>query len=108
MEKLKTCLPELRYLFHHLKPAQRLNYVKYGSTSLTECLANLGLNLMYSNKNGLKLSSSQIKALRKNKSALLKLIMAKSIQAQRKALSNKMINLLLTILMNIADQIETD
>ena len=95
-------------MFHHLKPGQRLNYVKYGSSILAECLANLALNLIYSNKNKLELKPSQIKILRKNKPGLIKLIMAKDVQSQRKALTTKLINLLLSILMSITDQIEKD
>ena len=108
MDRLQQCLGELRYLFYHLRYDKRADYVKYGSVVLIECLQNVALNFMYSNKNNIDLSSIQIKTLRKHKKAILRLVMAKDTQAQRKALNNKLIDVLLTIFMSISKKLKLE
>ena len=108
MDRLRQCLPEMRYLYHHLKPNKRSNYVKYGSVTLVECLTNVALNLMYSNKNGIKLTPLQIQNLRKNKRGIVKLIMSEDVKTKRKILNNKLIEVLLSTLMDIAEDLDFD
>ena len=100
MEELENCVPELRYIYKYLKFKDRANYVKYGSPTLFSCLVKIGLNLMYSNKNGLSLTAKELKLLKKNKKNVIKLVTSKNVKIQHRCLTNKLIDVLLQIFLS--------
>ena len=108
MDSLLQNLPEIRYLYYHLNNRKRSNYVKYGSKALVDTLANVALNLVFSNKNGIKLSAAQIKTLKKQKKALMRLILAKTVETKRKLLTARVIDTILSIFMKIAKKLNLD
>ena len=108
MESLLSNLPELRYLYYHLKYRERSNYVRYGSPALVDTLTNVALNLVFSNKNGIKLTPAQIKTLRTHKNALTQLILAKDAKTRRKYLKAGVIDAILSIFMKIAKKYKLD
>lgn len=91
----------MRYLYKYLDYDDRQNYVKYGSPTLITCLVQVGLNLMYSNKNGIELTKAQLQLLKKHKKNIVKLITAKTEKDQKKALTNKLIDVLLSVLLPV-------
>ena len=101
MEELDSCLAELRYSYKYIRFADRANYVKYGSKTLFSCLIKVGLNLMYANKNGLPLSSKQIKTLKKYKKTIIKMVSSENEKVQRRCLTNKLIDTMLGILLSV-------
>ena len=107
MEELENCLPELRYIYKYLKYNDRANYVKYGSPTLISCLIKIGLNLMYSNKNGLSLSPKQLNLLKKNKKNVIKLVTSQNEKVQHRCLTNKLIDVLLKIFLSVIAKLET-
>ena len=107
MEELENCLPELRYIYKYLKYNDRANYVKYGSPTLISCLIKIGLNLMYSNKNGLSLTPKQLNLLKKNKKNVIKLVTSQNEKVQHRCLTNKLIDVLLKIFLSVIAKLET-
>ena len=97
MKKLKHCMPQLRYLFFYIKKIKRSGYIKYANSDLVDCLWQIRLNLMFSHKNGIKLTNAQIALMHRYKKGLKQLLVAKSIEEKKKKLSNDIIDILLTI-----------
>ena len=63
---------------------------------------------MYSNKNGLKLTSKQVKTLKKHKKGIIKLVSAKDETAQLRCLTNKLIDVMLAILLSVVKDLESN
>ena len=105
MDELKDCLAELRYLYKYIKFKDRSNYVKYGSRTLFSCLVKVALNLMYSNKNRIDLSSKQIALLKKHKKMVIRLATSNDEKIQRRCLTNKMIDVLLGIFLPVVAEL---
>lgn len=97
MEKVKKNLPELRYLYFYVKKGKRVDYVKYANSEFIECLWQIGLNLVFSNKNNIKLKKKDLDLLRKNRLALKRLIRADSVKERKASLTNTVLDTLLSI-----------
>ena len=78
MEILNDCLAEIRY-FLSLSKSQKKKFLDKASPQFIECLHQVAINLLYAHKdmNGLTLDVSHIKALKKHRSTLLRLVKAK-------------------------------
>ena len=108
MEELKRCLPELRYLLQHLNSHERVAYIKTGSDRITNCLTEVGLNLMYSNKNGLPLTSDHIQQLKPFKREIKKLILSKTVGQRKKLLKEKLVDCLLSVILSVVSTLELE
>jgi hypothetical protein len=97
MKTVKHCMPQIRYLFFYIKKIKRSGYVKYANSDLVTCLWQIGLNLMFSHKNGIKLTKSQINLMHRYKKGLKQLLNAKSIEERKKCLTNDILDILLSI-----------
>ena len=108
MDDLKRSLPELRYVFHHLKKNERVDYIRTASAGLIECLNQIIINLLYSHKNGMNLTSSQIKKLKPHKSVMKKFISTKSFSVKRKLLKNSALSAILEVIIAFATDANTE
>ena len=108
MEELKRCLPELRYLKHHLNPHERQTYINAGSDRITNCLVEVALNLMYSNKNGLPLTTAHIQQLKPFKGEMKKLILSKTVGKKKKILQEGLVDCMLSVLLSVVATLELE
>ena len=108
MEHLKRCIPELRYLKVQLDLQQRDEYVKASKPELINCLVQVVLNLMYANKNGLPLTQTHIELLKPFKNIMKKIIGSKVTATKKKLLSPELVEVILTIIIEVVDDLELD
>lgn len=97
METVKRNLPELRYLYFYVKKTKRAEYVKYASSEFIETLWQIGLNLVFSNKNNIKLRKKDLTLLRKTRLGLKRLIRSESAKDRRSSLTNAVLDVLLSV-----------
>ena len=98
--ELSACVPELRFLFFHLKFQKRSEYVNHSKTSVVQCLQRIALNLVFSKQANIKLTKSQIALLKRNKKKITSLINAKTLKEKKRHLSNGLIAILLQIILS--------
>lgn len=98
MKQFILNIPQLRYLFYYIKKNKRVAYIKYAKTDFIESLWQVALNLLYSNKNGIKLTKSQIQLLHHYRVALKRLVSATSTKDKKRHLTNNVIDVLLTLI----------
>ena len=103
ISELDICIPELRYIYHHLSDAKRADYVKHAKSHIVECLFRVALNLTYNFT--LKLTKSQIVLLKKHKKPILNLIKAKTVKQKKKILTNSLIKVLLKVVIPVVKQL---
>ena len=59
LKSLKQYYPELRYLFFHVKKKDRQNYIMHSDSKFVNMMVQICLNLVYCEKNSLKLTAAQ-------------------------------------------------
>ena len=109
MECLKRRLPELRFLYMHLKGNKKEKRLYTMNNAMVTCLTQISLNLLYSNKNGLALTKTQKNKLAPYKRILEKLIRSKSIKEKKVLLRKRgLVLAMLSILFQIAIRYRID
>ena len=110
MEFLKQCLPELRFLYMHLKGKKKEKYLDNLSSRMIKCLVSVALNLVYSNLNGILLSKVQKKKLLPFKGSLKKLILSKNLKEKKNILKKKrgLVSVMLSILFLVISKYRID
>ena len=108
--ELNSCIPELRYIFFHLKNKKRVEYIKYARTGIVDCLQRVALNLAYAVQARISLSKTQIGSLKPYKKKIKALIAAKTIKEKKKILTNSLVEAMLKIILSkrILDQLGID
>ena len=105
LKPLKQYYPELRYLFFHVKKKDRQNHIMHSDAKFVNMMVQICLNLVYCERNNLKLTGAQIKRLKAQKSALRSLLSAKTLLEKKKQLlTSPIIHLLLSILIDVVSQ----
>ena len=110
MEFLKQCLPELRFLYMHLKGKKKEIYLNNLSNRMVKCLSSVALNLLYSNVNGLLLTKVQKKKLLPFKASLEKVILVKSLNDKKNILRKKrgLVQAMLIVLFGVVSKYRID
>ena len=85
MKILKECMPQLRYMGSLNKKAL-IKYIDTSHPRVIRCLYEIALNILFSHKNGLKISKKQLKPLKKHKKALLALVKTSELLKRKKIL----------------------
>ena len=98
MEELQKQLPQLRYLFYYVKKPKRAAYLRYANVALVNILWQCALNLVFSNKNNLKLTKGQIRLLKRHRVGLNRLIDASTTKDRKRHLTNDVIDVILAVL----------
>ena len=104
LKPLKQYYPELRYLFFHVKKKDRQNYIMHSDAKFVNMMVQICLNLVYCERNNLKLTGAQIKRLKAHKSALRSLLSAKTLLEKKQSLTSPIIHLLLSILIDVVSR----
>ena len=104
LKSLKQYYPELRYLFFHVKKKDRQNYIMHSDSKFVNMMVQICLNLVYCEKNSLKLTAAQIKRLKMHKSVLKRLLSAKNLLEKKQLLTSPIIHLLLSILIDVVSR----
>ena len=50
LASLRTYFPEIRFLFYHVKSADRVAYIKQSKSGLIQILSEIALNLIFCKK----------------------------------------------------------
>ena len=108
LASLRAYLPEIRFLFYHVKNHDRVSYIKQSKSGLVEILAQIGLNLVYCKKNNLEVTEAQCKRLRKHKAGLQRLIITKSTKKKRDVLTLPLLNTLLSVIISVMSKMGLD
>lgn len=107
MHILVECLSELRYL-GSLRGKKLSKYIHKASKRLIDCIQQIALNILYSNKNGLNIKKSRLKKLKKHKKELIKLVYTKNHTKKKQILKKKggmvleMLSILATVIASLA------
>ena len=107
MHILVECLSELRYL-GSLRGRRLSKYIHTASKRLIDCIQQIALNILYSNKNGLNIKKSHLKKLKKHKKQLIKLVHTKNHTKKRQILKKQggmileMLSILSTVIASLA------
>ena len=104
MDDFKRSLPELRYIYYHLNDQERVNYIRSASSDLIDSINEVILNLLFSHKNGLKLTKSQMKTLRPYKAVMKKFILSKSLSIKRNLLKKAALRAILATIIAFASK----
>lgn len=109
MECLKQRLPELRFLYMHLKGRKKEKRLYTMNNAMVTCLTQISLNLLYSNKNGLALTKTQKKKLSPYKKVLEKLVRSKSIREKKTLLRKRgLVSTMLLVLFQLVIKYRID
>ena len=100
MDELQKTLPQLRYLFYYVKKLKRAAYIRYSNVSLVNTLWQCALNLVFSNKNNLKLTKGQIRLLQRHRVGLNRLIDANTTKDRKRLLTNDIIDVILAVFLS--------
>ena len=106
LKSLKKYYPEMRYLFHEVRQKDRQSYIMYADEGFVNILVQTALNLIYCRKNNLKLTMAEIRRLKSHKKGIKSLLAAKQMSEKRKLLSPVLINVLLSIILNVISRMD--
>jgi hypothetical protein len=109
MDVLRESLPELRYIYRHLKGKKRALYFKTLSNRMTKILHQIAINLLYSHKNGFALNKLQIKKLKPHQKTLEKLTFSKNNREKKKILRKKpFVQVMLQVILQLVVKLKID
>ena len=106
MENLKRCLPELKHILY-LDTKKRQSYIKKASSSIIKCINEIVINLLYSHKNGLHLTKTQINRLKPHQNQMKNYVLTKTIK-KKTLLKNNLLFVLVKTIVEIAIDLEIE